>query len=108
MLTPAPGSKHVRWKKMQLIAKHYENTGAGEDRTGDRCRCRMAESASRARVQAQAFGAKTMSADVINFPGDGRPDHQWTEAGIDKCHGDAFRDLEMSLRDSVRMSEIAA
>jgi len=49
-----------------------------------------------------------MTADVISFPGDGLPDHQWTEAEIDKCHGDAFRDLEMSLRDCVRMSEIAA
>jgi hypothetical protein len=49
-----------------------------------------------------------MSADIISFPGDGLPDHQFTEAEIDKCHGDAFRDLEMSLRDCVRMSEIAA
>jgi tetraacyldisaccharide-1-P 4'-kinase len=49
-----------------------------------------------------------MSADVISFPGDRLPDHQWTEAEIDKCHGDAFRDLEMTLRDCVRMSEIAA
>jgi hypothetical protein len=47
-----------------------------------------------------------MSADIISFPGDGLPDHQFTEAEIDKCHGDAFRDLEMSLRDCVRMCEI--
>ena len=49
-----------------------------------------------------------MSADILTFPGDGLSDHQWTKAEIDKCHGDAFRDLEMSLRDCVRMSEIAA
>jgi hypothetical protein len=49
-----------------------------------------------------------MSADVISFPGDGLPDRQFTEADVDKCHGDAFRDLEMSLRDCVRMSGIAA
>jgi hypothetical protein len=49
-----------------------------------------------------------MSADIISFPGDGLPDHQWTEAEVDKLHGNAFRDLEMTLRDCVRMSEIAA
>ena len=49
-----------------------------------------------------------MSADILAFPGDGLPDHQWTEAEVDKLHGDAFRDLESSLRDCVRMSEIAA
>jgi hypothetical protein len=49
-----------------------------------------------------------MSADVISFPGDGLSDHQWTEAEVDKLHGDAFRDLEMGLRDCVRMSEITA
>jgi hypothetical protein len=49
-----------------------------------------------------------MSADIISFPGDGLPDHQWSEQEVDKLHGDAFRDLEMSLRDCVRMSEIAA
>jgi hypothetical protein len=27
MLTPAANSKHVRWKRMQLIAKNYEYTG---------------------------------------------------------------------------------
>ena len=47
-----------------------------------------------------------MSADVISFPKDGLPDHQWTEAEVDKMHGNAFRDLEMSLRDCVRMCEI--
>jgi hypothetical protein len=40
-----------------------------------------------------------MTADVISFPGDGLPDHQFTEAEIDKLHGDAFRDC-------VRMCEI--
>ena len=49
-----------------------------------------------------------MSADILTFPGDGLPDRQFTEADVDKIHGDAFRDLEMSLRDCVRMSEIAA
>jgi hypothetical protein len=49
-----------------------------------------------------------MSADIISFPGDGLSDHQWTEAEVDKLHAQAFRDLEMSLRDAVRMSEIAA
>ena len=27
MLTPAPNSGHVRWKRMQLIAKNHEYTG---------------------------------------------------------------------------------
>jgi hypothetical protein len=49
-----------------------------------------------------------MSADVVSFPGDGLPDRPIPEAEVDKLHGDAFRDLEMSLRDCVRMSEIAA
>jgi hypothetical protein len=49
-----------------------------------------------------------MSADILTFPGDGLPDRLFTETEIDKTHGDAFRDLEMSLRDCVRMSEIAA
>jgi hypothetical protein len=49
-----------------------------------------------------------MSADILTFPGDGLPDRQFTEADVDKIHGDAFRDLEMSLRDCVRMREIAA
>jgi hypothetical protein len=49
-----------------------------------------------------------MSADIISFPCDGLPDRPITNAEVDKLHGDAFRDLEMSLRDCVRMSEIAA
>jgi hypothetical protein len=51
----------------------------------------MAGNASRPRQQTQAveFGAAAMSADIISFPGDGLSDHQWTEAEIDKCHGDA-------------------
>jgi hypothetical protein len=32
MLTPAPGSNHVRWKKMQFIAKNYEFTGLPPER----------------------------------------------------------------------------
>jgi hypothetical protein len=47
-----------------------------------------------------------MTADVISFPGDGLPDQQWSEAEVDKLHGNAFRDLEMSLRDCVRMGKI--
>ena len=49
-----------------------------------------------------------MSGDIITFPGAGLPDRPVTESEIDKLHGDAFRDLEMSLRDCVRMSGIAA
>jgi hypothetical protein len=32
MLTPAPGSNQVRWKKMQLIAQNYEFTGLKPER----------------------------------------------------------------------------
>jgi hypothetical protein len=32
MLTPAPGSNQVRWKKMQLIAQNYEYTGLKPER----------------------------------------------------------------------------
>jgi hypothetical protein len=32
MLTPAANSCHVRWKRMQLIAKNYEYTGLSADR----------------------------------------------------------------------------
>jgi hypothetical protein len=32
MLTPAPGSNQVRWKKMQLAAQHYEYTGLKPER----------------------------------------------------------------------------
>jgi hypothetical protein len=42
---------------------------------------------------------------IIEFPIADKP---ITESEIDKLHGDAFRDLEMNLRDCVRMSEIAA
>ena len=42
---------------------------------------------------------------IIEFPVADKP---ITESEIDKLHGDAFRDLEMSLRDCVRMSGIAA
>jgi hypothetical protein len=38
---------------------------------------------------------------IIEFPVADKP---ITESEIDKLHGDAFRDLEMSLRDCVRMS----
>ena len=44
--------------------------------------------------------------NVVEFPA--ADEHQWTEAEIDKLHGEAFRDLEMSLRDCVKMSGIAA
>ena len=43
--------------------------------------------------------------NIVEFP---LPDRPVTESEVDKLHGDAFRDLEMSLRDCVRMSEIAA
>jgi hypothetical protein len=42
---------------------------------------------------------------IIEFPVADKP---ITESEIDKLHGDAFRDPEMSLRDCVRMSGIAA
>jgi hypothetical protein len=32
MLTPAPNSGYVRWKRMQLIAKNYEHTGLSPER----------------------------------------------------------------------------
>jgi hypothetical protein len=32
MLTPAPGSNQVRWKRMQLAAGHYEYTGLKPER----------------------------------------------------------------------------
>jgi hypothetical protein len=32
MLTPGPNSCHVRWKRMQLIAKNYEYTGLSPER----------------------------------------------------------------------------
>ena len=32
MLTPGPNSGHVRWKRMQLIAKNYEYTGLKPER----------------------------------------------------------------------------
>jgi hypothetical protein len=49
-----------------------------------------------------------MSADILTFPGDGLPDRPISESEIDKLHSEAFRELESSLRDCVRMGEIAA
>jgi len=42
---------------------------------------------------------------VIEFPIADKP---ITESEIDKLHSEAFRELESSLRDCVRMGEIAA
>jgi hypothetical protein len=42
---------------------------------------------------------------IIEFPIADKP---ITESEVDKLHGDAFRELESSLRDCVRMSTIAA
>ena len=49
-----------------------------------------------------------MNNNIVEFPITDQPEHQWTESEVDKIHAQAFRDLEMSLRDAVRMSEIAA
>jgi hypothetical protein len=43
---------------------------------------------------------------VIEFPGNPPPDG-YSEEHVDKVHGEAFRELEMNLRDCVRMGGIA-
>jgi hypothetical protein len=45
---------------------------------------------------------------VIEFPGAEPPPGGYSEEHVNKVHADAFRELESSLRDCVRMSEIAA
>jgi hypothetical protein len=46
--------------------------------------------------------------EIVQFPGAEPPPGGYSEEYIDKLHSNAFRDLETSLRDCVRMREIAA
>jgi hypothetical protein len=45
--------------------------------------------------------------EVIQFPGNPSPEG-YSKHHVDKVHADGFRELEMNLRDCVRMVRIAA
>jgi hypothetical protein len=45
--------------------------------------------------------------NVVEFPGPLPQPEGYSAEYIDKLHSEAFRDLEMSLRDCVKMAEIA-
>jgi hypothetical protein len=48
-----------------------------------------------------------MSAEIINHPGAGLPDHPISEQEVDQLHSKNFRDLEGRINNCAIMAEIA-